>query len=182
MNTTDSTRERLAGSLATHQADELQACDGILSLRTELGTVHELLRSLRDEGAFEICTLITAIDHDEDSRPRAGRFEVLWQLQSVVHHDRVRVRVWLSGTEPGACDYEVPTVTDLWPGAAYYERECFDMFGIGFKGHVDLKRILMPDAYDHFPLRKEFPHGGIEPDRLYKAWDRKRRLATEEQA
>jgi len=65
----------------------------------------------------------------------------------------------------------VPSIIDLYPGAAYAERECYDMFGIVFDGHADLKRLLMPDGYDHFPLRKDFPHQGIEPDRLYREWD-----------
>jgi NADH-quinone oxidoreductase subunit C len=54
------------------------------------------------------------------------------------------------------------------------ERECFDMFGVVFEGHPALKRLLMPEDYDHFPLRKDFPHYGIEPDRLYREWERAR--------
>ena len=70
----------------------------------------------------------------------------------------------------------LPTCIDLWPGAAFSERECWDMFGIRFEGHVpNLERLLMPEPYEHFPLRKDFPHQGIEPDRLYREWDRARR-------
>jgi NADH:ubiquinone oxidoreductase subunit C len=54
------------------------------------------------------------------------------------------------------------------------ERECWDMFGIQFDGHENLRRLLMPEAYGHHPLRKEFPHQGIEPDRLYREWNRER--------
>ena len=76
-------------------------------------------------------------------------------------------------------DARVPTCTDLWPGAGYAERECYDMFGIEFDGNPDLRRLLMPEGYEHHPLRKDFPHQGIEPDRLYRAWDRERRAAEE---
>jgi len=73
----------------------------------------------------------------------------------------------------------VASCTALWPGASYMERECYDMFGIRFEDHPDLKRLLMPDGYGHHPLRKDFPHKGIQPDRLYREWDRERRLAAE---
>ena len=75
---------------------------------------------------------------------------------------------------------EAPTCTDLWPGAAYFERECFDLLGVRFTGHAHLKRLLMPEGYDHHPLRKDFPHQGIQPDRLYREWDRERRAAYAE--
>jgi NADH:ubiquinone oxidoreductase subunit C len=75
-------------------------------------------------------------------------------------------------------DARLPSCIDLWPGAAYMERECFDLFGIVFEGHPGLKRLMMPDEYGYHPLRKDFPHQGIEPDRLYREWDRQRRKGT----
>jgi NADH-quinone oxidoreductase subunit C len=72
-------------------------------------------------------------------------------------------------------DPRVSTCTDLWRGAMFMERECWDMFGVRFEGHPDPRRLLMPEDYGHHPLRKEFPHHGIEPDRLYREWDRARR-------
>jgi NADH-quinone oxidoreductase subunit C/D len=62
------------------------------------------------------------------------------------------------------------------------ERECWDMFGIRFDGHENLRRLLMPEAYGHHPLRKEFPHQGIEPDRLYREWERERIQRAEAKA
>jgi NADH-quinone oxidoreductase subunit C len=108
---------------------------------------------------------VTAVDRF----PAEPRFEVLWQLHSVANDERVRLRARVNGADP-----KVPTIVDLYPGAAFSERECFDMFGVVFEGHRGLKRLLMPEGYDHFPLRKDFPHQGIEPDRLYREWDARR--------
>lgn len=175
MSDINATRERVNAGLGSCAFEELDNVDGILTLRCEMGAAHDLMRALESECGFELCTLVTAVDNDEVTYPVAARFDLIWQFQSVAHKDRVRVRAWLAADEPGEAGYAAPTITDIWPGAAYNERECFDMFGIDFTGHEGLKRILMPEAYDHFPLRKEFPHGGIEPDRLYKAWDKQRR-------
>jgi len=82
----------------------------------------------------------------------------------------------------GGDDPRVATCTDLWPGAGFSERECYDMFGVRFEGHPDLRRLLMPEGYGHHPLRKDFPHEGIEPDRLYREWDRERRKDWREDA
>jgi NADH-quinone oxidoreductase subunit C len=87
---------------------------------------------------------------------------------------RLRLSCAPAGDEPS-----LPTCTTLWPGAAFSERECFDMFGVRFEGHPDLRRLLMPQGYGHHPLRKDFPHQGLEPDRLYRAWDRERRVRWE---
>lgn len=128
--------------------------------------LHDTLLRLRDGANFEAVTFVTGLDH----LPKEPRFEVVWQLWSASNSDRLRVRV---SVEEG--DEWVPTCTDIWPGAAYAERECFDMFGIRFEGHEGLKRLLMPEAYEHHPLRKDFPHAGIEPDKLYREWDAERR-------
>jgi NADH-quinone oxidoreductase subunit C len=128
--------------------------------------LHEALERLRDRAGFETCTFVTAVDF----HPREPRFQVTHQLLSLAHNDRVRVHTLVRGD-----DARVPTCSDLWPGANWMERECFDLFGIRFDGHPDLRRLLMPKGYEHHPLRKEFPHAGIEPDKLYRKWDRERR-------
>ncbi len=115
---------------------------------------------------FETNTFVTAVDRF----PEEPRFEVCWQFLCLNGGDRVRLRVAVPED-----DARVPSCTAHWPGAAFSERECFDMFGIEFEGNADLRRLLMPEAYEHFPLRKDFPHQGIEPDKLYRAWDRERR-------
>jgi NADH-quinone oxidoreductase subunit C len=133
-------------------------------VRVALADLREALKRLRDRAGFAMCTFVTCID----GYPKEPRFELCHQLLSLEHNDRVRVRCTLPGDS-------APTCSDLWPGAVWMERECFDMFGLRFEGHPDLRRLLMPDGYEHFPLRRDFPHHGIEPDRLYREWDRKRR-------
>lgn len=179
MNTTEgTTAERVAAGLDGIPHEVIESRDGMLTLRCDVEKVIEVLSALRDRCAFEISTFVTAIDYGIE-REDAGqpRFDMAWQFQSMTHSDRVRVHAWAAGSEPS-----VPSIIDLWPGATYGERECYDMFGIQFEGHKGLKRLLMPEAYDHFPLRKDFPHQGIEPDRLYRAWDRERRQSTGEDA
>lgn len=177
-DTSSPSAERVRDGLGGLDVREVAARDGMPTVCTEPERLLEVMRALRDICGFESCTLITAIDHDTD--PPAPRFEMVWQLISVRHADRVRVHAWLAGRGGEGDPPRAPSVTSLWPGAAYSERECYDMFGVQFDGHENLRRILMPDAYDHHPLRKDFPHAGIEPDRLYQAWDRERRQESGE--
>ena len=169
MSSTDlgqATSTRWSEQLASVPHELVAAADGVPTLRAEREHLHAALAALRDAAGFSMCTLVTAVDH----YPAEPRFELVHQLLSVEHADRARVQCFLRSD-----DAHAPTCSDLWPGASFSERECFDMFGIRFDGHPDLRRLLMPQGYDHHPLRKEFPHVGIEPDRLYREWDRERR-------
>ena len=162
------TRERIEQGLAKVRGHHfVEVRDGMPCLEVSKDTAHDVLRALRDACGFETNTFVTAIDRF----PAEPRFEVTWQLLSLEHADRVRIRARVSADDP-----HVPSVVDLWPGADFSERECYDMFGVVFDGHPDLRRLMMPEEYEYFPLRKEFPHRGIEPDRLYREWDRRRRL------
>jgi NADH-quinone oxidoreductase subunit C len=93
--------------------------------------------------------------HGCDYFPDEPRLGVHYQLLSMPRTDRVNVKVRLGIDEP-----ELPTVTDVFPGAEFDEREVFDMFGVVFAGHPDLRRILMPEDYEGHPLRRDFPMGG----------------------
>jgi NADH-quinone oxidoreductase subunit C len=93
--------------------------------------------------------------HGCDYLPDEPRFSVHWQLLSMDRVDRIGVK-----TRLGADDPHVPTVTDLWPGASFPEREVYDMFGVVFDGHPDMRRILMPEDYEGYPQRRDFPMGG----------------------
>ena len=112
----------------------------------------ESARALRDEpeAAFDLCSDVTAADWPA----RAERFDVLYSLYSTRHRHRVRIKV------RAADGQAVPSVTEVWPGANWLEREVFDMFGISFAGHPDLRRILMPDDWQGHPQRKDYPLEG----------------------
>jgi NADH-quinone oxidoreductase subunit C len=90
-----------------------------------------------------------------DRFPMEPRFELNYQFVSILRKLKVRLRVRLSGSDP-----VVPSLTDLWPGINWHERETFDLFGVRFEGHSDLRRILMPVDWEGYPLRKDFPVEG----------------------
>ena len=83
------------------------------------------------------------------------RFEINYQFLSIERKERLRLRVKVGGKDPF-----VPSVTPLFPTANWHERESFDLFGIRFEGHPDLKRIVMPDDWQGYPLRKDYPTEG----------------------
>jgi NADH-quinone oxidoreductase subunit C len=120
-----------------------------------IAEVPAALTFLRDELGYDLLVDVTAIDWDVEASPR---FSVVWHLLSTGHHGYVRlVADCASDTEPAA-----PSVVSLWAGADWHERETFDLMGIRFEGHPDLRRILMWDGYPYHPLRKDFPLAGIE--------------------
>ena len=105
------------------------------------------------EAGFEICSDVTAVDW---MRQRPERFEVVVNLVSMQHRARLRMITTLGREEPS-----LASITPLWPGANFAEREVYDMFGIAFEGHPDLTRILMPDDWEGHPLRKDFGVGSV---------------------
>lgn len=118
-------------------------------------SVHDVLAWLKETPGqdFDYLTDITAVEYRDPERP----LEVVWQLRSLARKVDLRVKVGLNPKEP----LEVPSCWDLWRGADWLERECFDMFGVTFAGHPDLRRILMWETYaEGFPLRKDFPLRG----------------------
>lgn len=158
--------ERARAALGERFREAAPQHDGMPCLAVEPAAVADVCRALRDAAGFESATLVTAVDR----YPAEPRYELVVQLLSVTHNDRLRLLARVDADAPRAA-----SITPLYPGASYMERECYDMFGIEFEGHPDLKRLLMPFEYEHYPLRKDFPHQGIEPDRLYNEWDRRRR-------
>jgi NADH-quinone oxidoreductase subunit C len=101
---------------------------------------------------FDFLSDISAVDRF----PMEPRFELNYHLLSIPLRRTVRLRVWLPGKDP-----VVSTVIPVWPTANWHEREIFDLFGIRFEGHPDLHRILMPDDWEGYPLRKDYPVEGF---------------------
>lgn len=106
----------------------------------------EIALHLRDEEKFEMLTDLTAVDWPK----REKRFDVVLNLYSFAKNERLRLKVHATNGE------KVPSVVGVWPTANWLEREVFDMFGIVFSGHPDLKRILLPDEWQGYPLRKDY--------------------------
>jgi NADH-quinone oxidoreductase subunit C len=119
------------------------------------GAAHDVIQFLKDDATqrYDYLSDVTAVEFRDLERP----IEVVWHLRSLPFRRFLRVKVLL---EKGAA-LEVPSVWDLYKGADWLERECYDMFGIKFAGHPDLRRILMWEQYkEGFPLRKDFPLRG----------------------
>jgi NADH-quinone oxidoreductase subunit C len=114
--------------------------------------LHEIAKFCRDELSFDYLIDITSIDNFGEE----PRFEIVYELYSMSLAVHLRLKLKVS-EDVGAVD----TVSDIWPTANWHEREIYDMMGIKFNGHPDLRRILMWDGYPFFPLRKEFPLQGL---------------------
>jgi len=121
-------------------------------LEVDRSLVPTILQMLRDEEQFDYCVDVTAVHYPK----REKQFDVVWILYSFAKNERVRVKTQIADGE------HIPSVAFLWATANWLEREAFDMFGIQFDGHPDLKRILLPDGWKGYPLRKDY--GIIQQD------------------
>ncbi|HEX6879425.1 MAG TPA: NADH-quinone oxidoreductase subunit C [Terriglobales bacterium] len=109
--------------------------------------VHDVLHILEKDECFDYCVDITAVHYPKNEK----QFEIVYILYSFPKNERIRVKTAIAEGE------SIPTATNLWPTADWLEREMFDMFGITFDGHPNLKRILLPDGWKGYPLRKDYP-------------------------
>ncbi len=116
-------------------------------------SVHDVLVYLRDEEEEPWERLMSV--HGCDYLPEEPRLGIHYELLSMERADRLNVRTRVSVDDP-----HVPTVVDLHPTANFQEREVYDMFGVVFDGHPDMRRILMPEDYEGYPQRRDFPMGG----------------------
>lgn len=127
---------------------------GDLAVTVKRESLHAICRFLRDDPAmdFDYIVHVSSVDWPDDEE----RFEVVYEVYSIRHRHRLRVK-----TRVPERDCSVDSLTDVWRGAEFMEREVFDMMGIRFKNHPDLRRILMPDDFQEgYPLRKDFPLQG----------------------
>ncbi|MCX8112256.1 MAG: NADH-quinone oxidoreductase subunit C [Bacteroidia bacterium] len=147
MSTLVALREALAS-----EALEVKEQAGELTFIVEREKLKPFLRTLKENHGFDYLVDIGATDHFVEGL----RFEVVYNLVSLTRRLRVRVKARLPETHP-----EVESVSDLWPAAAWHEREAYDMMGIRFRGHPDLRRMYLPEDFEYHPLRKEFPLLGI---------------------
>lgn len=133
---------------------EIQEALGEVTIISRREGLLELLTFLRDDPGlnFNFLSDLSAVDLGEFAEPR---FAVVYHLYSLPLNHRIRVKVFLA--EDAA---HLPTISSVWPCAEWHEREAYDMFGINFADHPDLRRILMPYDYEGFPLRKDFPIKG----------------------
>lgn len=146
-------------AIARLLASNPQAIDGVKFDRDEMTiyvlreTIREACALLRDDAncPFNYLSDVTCVDW----YPSDPRFEVIYHLLSISKKERVRLKVRLSGDNPA-----LDSVTSVWPGANYFEREVFDLFGIRFNGHPYLRRLLMPENWEGYPLRKDYPVEG----------------------
>jgi NADH-quinone oxidoreductase subunit C len=157
----------LAGIIALKQPEAVVSAAvafGELTLVANLANLEALVEFLRDDASCRFTSLvdITAVDHPE----RAQRFDMVYHFLSMYRNHRIRVKVAVREDEM------VPSLSGLHPSANWFEREVFDMFGILFSGHPDLRRILTDYGFRGYPLRKDFPTTGYTEVRYDEALKR----------
>jgi NADH-quinone oxidoreductase subunit C len=121
---------------------------GELTLEIVPSRIASVCGFLKHDRGFARLSTVTAVD----CYPAEPRFEVVYHLHSIEHNERLRLKCRLPGENPG-----IESVTSVWRSADWYEREVFDLFGIRFAGHPDLRRIMLPDDWEGHPLRKDYP-------------------------
>jgi NADH-quinone oxidoreductase subunit C len=123
---------------------------GELTLTIAAGEIRAAATAVQAAG-YNFFEDVTAVDWF----PSAPRFQLSYHILSHTYKERIRLRVLLDGDAPA-----VESITSVWPSANFYEREVFDLFGVRFEGHPNLRRIMMPDDWQGHPLRKDYPVEG----------------------
>jgi len=128
---------------------------GEVTVIVPAASIVDVCSFLKNEQGFDMLADLCGADRGPEEDPR---FEVNYHLFSTVHHSRLRLKVLVSEDAPS-----VPTVAYLWKTANWHERETYDLVGVKFEGHPDLRRILLPSDFDGHALRKDYPLRGYEP-------------------
>jgi NADH-quinone oxidoreductase subunit C len=156
---TENTSQRASVVAEQLRAWNPNAIEEVIEFRGETTIVvpRKILRTVAEhcrdhaELQFNLLTDATCVDRF----PHEPRFELSYHLVSIPRRDKIRLKVRLSGS-----DAVVDSLVPVWPGANWLEREIFDLFGIRFEGHPDLRRILLPEDWEGYPLRKDYPVEG----------------------
>ena len=119
-----------------------------------IASLHDVLQTLKEQHGFDLLVDVTCVDY-LNYRGAKDRFGLVYLLANTETNERITVRCFVNDPEP-----TVPSVVGLWEGANWLEREVWDMFGIRFTGHPDLRRILLPEEFAAHPLRKDYPLQG----------------------
>jgi NADH-quinone oxidoreductase subunit C len=151
--------ERLR-SVFGERARSIENAFGELTMVVPADSAEEIMTELRDDSQFRFAQLadLCGVDYSRyaAARESARRFAVVYHLLSIEHNLRLRIRVYCEDDDFPAVD----SVVEIWPGANWFEREAFDMFGIVFTGHPDLRRLLTDYGFVGHPFRKDFPLSG----------------------
>lgn len=152
--TSDEMSDRLREAFPAAITDQSRFRDES-TLRIQVSALREICLHARDKLGFNYLIDVSSVDHFGDE----PRYEVVYELYSMKDCVHLRLKIVVSED-----DCTVPTVSDIWPTADWHEREVYDMMGIHFANHPDLRRILMWDGYPYHPLRKDFPLQGKKSD------------------
>jgi NADH-quinone oxidoreductase subunit C len=152
--------EKIKGQFPDQVVDVAEFRDQV-SVIVKRDEIVPICKYLHDEPLLSLDHLqdLTAVDY---AKKKEIRFEVVYNLYSMRYRHRIRIRAQVPENDP-----KINSVVPIWAGANWHERECFDMFGIVFTGHPDLRRILLPEDWEGHPLRKDYPLKGPE---LEKDW------------
>lgn len=150
---------KIPGFLQRYEAAvvEVQEHRGDLTLLVRPEAIRQLIQALKTDFGFEMLLDLFAMDYEKFEPVTPERFAVLYQLYSLSKKHRVRLKVFLSETSP-----EIDSIHDLYAAANWFEREAWDLFGITFKGHPHLTRILCHQEFVGHPLRKDYPSDGYQ--------------------
>jgi len=149
------TSEEIVEKIKTDQgkainSSEVNLGDSVIFVGAE--RIHDIAEYLKNDPDLDFDYLSNITGTDYLNEEREPRFEVVYELHSIEKNHSIRIRVGLDEEDP-----TIPTVSDLWKGALYPERELFDMFGFDIKGHSNLSRLIMPEEWEGNPLRKDYP-------------------------
>ena len=158
MSTSLQSLEEQLRSVLGERVVQIGAALGELTLVVAAEELTAVMRDLRDAPEFRFAQLIDlcGVDYRDHARATGSRFAVVYHLLSIEHNRRLRVRVYCSEDDFPIVD----SVVDIWPSANWFEREAFDLYGIVFTGHPDLRRLLTDYGFVGHPFRKDFPLSG----------------------